>query len=168
MLTIDNKKTKISVGDILFFHKYSNTVSFVRGGIKMYFDFSKTVADKKSAIFIESKEDFCSFASFIGNILCLSGKLIDENNGNFSWQFTHHKRGNKGACKETTIVTFHIEIKHISFTTGELKLQFSASFLKNETDFEEFLLILGSIFNCRQKKEDDIVPNIVFKRTLYE
>jgi len=168
MLSIDNKKTKISVGDILFFHKDSKTISFVRGGIKMYFNFSGMDVDKKFAIFIESKDDFCSFASFIGNILCLSGKLIDENNGNFSWQFTHHKKGSKGICKETTIVTFHIEIKHISFTTGELKLQFSVSFLKNETDFEDLLLILGSIFNCRQKKEDDIVPDIVFKRTLCE
>ncbi len=90
----EGENTELQPGDRLVFHAHSKTISFHRG-LKLFLrsksneDSVGRLQDKSTLEFINSKEDFYSFATFIGKVILLEGNPVKNAGENFIWEFTH-------------------------------------------------------------------------------
>ena len=165
MLSYIGEKTKIKPNDCLFYEKRSNTVSFSREGAKIYFQKNNIESDKKIAPFIKSEEDFSAFATFFGNLICLSGEIISSNEKGYVWKFTHHKRCQKQRHYNRTKVSFDREINFLTFMPFKQKMypRYFTPFIKTESDFDDTLIIVSEIFDCQPEKEESENPEILIR-----
>ena len=151
-----NKKTKLQVGDCLFFHCSSGTVSFMRGVDRLKFCLTNSKNntqqqfDKKTANYIRSKNDFVSFATFLGKFFLLKGKLLKDNNSTYIWKFTH-----KGPTPEIqfgpgTKCCLKNDNSNITFQAPEKLLQrtLTTPFIEESLDYDDVLIILTNIIDC--------------------
>lgn len=156
LIDSEGKNTELQPGDRLVFHAHSKTISFHRG-LKLFLkkkgnedDLGK-FQDKMTLEFISTKDDFYSFATFIGKILLLEGAPIKNAGENFIWEFTHKGVGEKANLNSGSIIRIDPELTAIMFETPGSRYRpiKNVTFIKSLDDYEQlFFLLSKMIDNC--------------------
>lgn len=84
----DKSKVSLKKGDRILYTKDSKTLSFTeKGGEKIYLN-SPILIDKVCANFIRSADDFISFSIILGAMFSLQGKLVEQSENYYIFEFT--------------------------------------------------------------------------------
>jgi len=139
---------------MLFLNRESNTTPQLR------FHSLNFETGKMPANFISTKgndgeeQKFKNFCSILGQLSCLSGELIVNDEEKFILRFTSTRLKGSLNFGTGTIVTFSQKLSFFSIWQPGVtsRYQLSCTCADNEDEFDELITIIALFYSCKPKK----------------